>query len=105
MDKDEPLFTEENIDAILNSLQKIESLSIRQALQDLFAIGCYFRLIRKHDVGTKLCMTAIDAIQLPKEEVDQIWSKLDNGQEYRLSKVFLPHHEVSELINREIGTE
>lgn len=92
-------WTKENTENFTEKLYEIEPTQRRQALMDLFAVGCYLRLAGKDDAGTKICMTALDGMQLRDEEAKIIWQGLLDGKERFLAKLFHPHHEIMELFN------
>lgn len=68
-----------NIRGFAESLCWITPSISRKALQELFALGCYFRLIGKRQVGYKICTTVVDAVQLRKEKAKIIVDDL-NGR-------------------------
>ena len=98
MTDDKIAFNKQNIQAFTDSLCKIEPPAKRQALQDLFAVCCYFNIIGKKEVGTKLCITALDAIQFRQKEYKPIIYGLNEGKEHFLVKLFRPHQEIKDLL-------
>jgi len=92
-------WTRENTMHFTDTLYAIEPSQRRQALMDLFAIGCYLRLAGKHNAGTKACLTALDGMQLRDEEAKAIWQGLNDGKENFLAKLFRPHSEIMELFS------
>lgn len=100
MNEDEKIpWTKENVEHFTERLYSIEPTQRRQALLDLFAVGCYLRLVGKDDAGTKICMTTLDGMQLRDEEAKIIWQGLQDEKERFLAKLFHPHHEIMDLIH------
>lgn len=69
---------------------------LQSAIQDLFAIGCYFHASGKHTLGIKTCATALRAVKCNEEK--QILDYV-RSHERECFEAAWPHSELSPLLN------